>query len=287
MSSKSSGDSFATNRVYSLPRLWPLRILHVSDLHCGRRETPETLAALRELAARIDPELVLATGDLSHRGRREQLESAQRSCAASACPSSRCQGTTTSRTRSRRASRARTRSGSDVFGTTEPAYSSERLHVVGACSVRPWRQQSGALPTERLARLAAALGDAPAGALRVVALHHHLAAPPWRAPRKRPLKARDRVLEALAAAGAELVVGGHVHQAGIAERREFEALEDEVAARSCSPRPPASAGPGRAAAGEARGVNVYEADAASLTVTTIAWDGAAFAETGRRTFPRG
>ena len=39
--------------------------------------------------------------------------------------------------------------------------------------------------------------------------------------------------------------------------------------------------------GEARGVNVYEADAASLTVTTFAWDGAAFAETGRRTFPRG
>jgi hypothetical protein len=32
---------------------------------------------------------------------------------------------------------------------------------------------------------------------------------------------------------------------------------------------------------------VYESDTASLTVTTFAWDGSAFAETGRRVFARG
>lgn len=245
------------------------------------------LAALRELAARIDPELVLATGDLSHRGRREQLESASEQLRGLGVPLLAVPGnhdipyTFPARFTRTYAEWER------LFGTTEPAYSSERLHVVGACSVRPWRQQSGALPTERLARLAAALGDAPAGALRVVALHHHLAAPPWRAPRKRPLKARDRVLEALAAAGAELVVGGHVHQAGIAERREFEALEDDGGSAVVLATVPGLGRPRPHRRGEARGVNVYEADAASLTVTTIAWAGAAFAETGRRTFPRG
>ena len=174
-----------------------------------------------------------------------------------------------------------------VFGATEPVYASESLHVVGACSVRPWRQQSGALSEEKLGRIEAALSLAPAGALRVVALHHHLAAPPWRAARKRPLKDRDRVLARLAAAGAELVAAGHVHQGAVAERREFEALEDGRAGSVVLATVPGLGRPRPRRRGEARGVNVYETDAASLTVTTFAWDGDAFAETGRRTFRRG
>jgi 3',5'-cyclic AMP phosphodiesterase CpdA len=263
------------------------RILHVSDLHCGHRETPDTLAALGELSARIAPELLLATGDLSHRGRREQLEHAAAQLRGLGVPLLAVPGnhdipyTFPARFTRTYAEWER------VFGTTEPVYSSERLHVVGACSVRPWRQQGGALPPDRLARLTAALGGARPGALRVVALHHHLGAPPWRARRKRPLKARDRVLGDLAAAGAELIVGGHVHQAGIAERREFEALEDGRRGAVVLATAPGLGRPRPRRRGEARGVNVYEADAESLTVTTFAWDGAAFAETGRRTFPRG
>jgi 3',5'-cyclic AMP phosphodiesterase CpdA len=263
------------------------RVLHVSDLHGGRREAPETLAALGELAARIEPELVLATGDLSHRGRRDQLEDAAEKLRSLGAPLLAVPGnhdipyTFPARFTRTYAEWER------VFGTTEPVYSSEWLHVVGASSVRPWRQQSGRLPPERLARVAAALGDAPAGALRLVALHHHLAAPPWRARRKRPLKARDRVLEALAEAGAELVVGGHVHQAGVAERREFEALENGQRRSVVLATAPGLGRPRPRRRGEARGVNVYEADAASLTVTTLAWDGGSFAETGRRTFARG
>ena len=71
-------------------------------------------------------------------------------------------------------------------------------------------------------------------ALTVVALHHHLAAPPWRAARRCPLSGRDGVLRALVAAGVELVVGGHVHQGAISERREFRVLEADPDARSCS-----------------------------------------------------
>ena len=264
------------------------RVLHVSDLHVGRRETPETLAALHDLAARIEPELLLATGDLSHRGRRGQLEQAAAELRGLgvgpvlAVPGNHdIPYTFPARFTRTYAEWER------VFGTTEPLYSSERLHVVGACSVRPWRQQGGALSEERLGRIEAALRDAPAGALRVVALHHHLAAPPWRAARKRPLKERDRVLERLVAAGAELVAAGHVHQGGVAERREFEALEEGRAGSIVLATVPGLGRPRPRRRGEARGVNVYEADTASLTVTTLAWDGSAFAETGRRVFSRG
>ena len=263
------------------------RVLHVSDLHVGRGETPGTLAALRDLAAGIEPELLLATGDLSHRGRHAQLEQAAAElrglgvASVLAVPGNHdIPYTFPARFTHTYAEWLR------VFGTTEPLYSSERLHAVGACSVRPWRQQGGALSEETLARIEAALGRAPAGALRVVALHHHLAAPPWRAARKRPLKDRDGVLERLAAAGAELVAAGHVHQGGVAERREFEALEDGRNASVVLATVPGLVRPRPRRRGEARGVHVYEADTASLTVTTLAWDGSAFAETGRRVFPR-
>lgn len=263
------------------------RILHVSDLHVGSHDAPEPVSALRELAARLAPELVLATGDLAHRGRRSELGRAAellRSLGAAmlAVPGNHdIPYTVPARFTRTYAEWER------VFGTTEPVFSSERLFVTGSSSVRPWRQQSGALTEDRADRIASRLGEAVTGAFRVVAFHHHLAAPPWRAQRKRPLKRRDEVLHALAAAGAELVVGGHVHQAGIAERREFQAFDDGAAGAVVLATAPGVGRPRPGRRGEARGVNVYEADADQLTVRTFAWDGRGFVEVGRRTFPRG
>ena len=117
-----------------------------------------------------------------------------------------------------------------MFDTTEPAYRSESLVVCGLNSVRPWRHQGGRLAPARLHRVAETFRDGAPPALRIVALHHHLAGAPWRASRKFPLKHRDQVLAALATAGAELVVGGHIHQGAVTVRREFEVLGDAFGA---------------------------------------------------------
>jgi len=50
------------------------RILHVSDLHFGARDDPILERALAGLIERVAPELVIASGDLTHRGRRSQHE---------------------------------------------------------------------------------------------------------------------------------------------------------------------------------------------------------------------
>jgi 3',5'-cyclic AMP phosphodiesterase CpdA len=262
------------------------RVLHLSDLHIGRNEAPEPISALRELAAALGAELVIATGDLAHRGKRSQLERAAEMLGSLGTPVLAVPGNhdtpfTHARFTGPFAGWER------VFGETEPVYRSERIVVVGLNSVRPWRQQSGALDAAQLDRTADLLRTTPDGALRVVALHHHLAAPPWRARHKRPVSNRDAVLQALAAAGAELVASGHVHQAGIAERREFEVLEDPHARTLVLATTPGFGRPRPRRKGEARGVNVYDADAGSLTVTTYAWNGNTFAETARRVFPRG
>jgi 3',5'-cyclic AMP phosphodiesterase CpdA len=167
--------------------------------------------------------------------------------------------------------------------TTEPVHSAGGLHVVGVNSVRPWRHQSGGLRSGAIERAATHLRAAPAGALRVVSLHHQLANAPWRT-RKRPLARRGRVLEQLAEAGAELVLSGHVHQAGAAERREFEVLAGErsvvvvTAPGLTRPRP--------RRLGEAQGAHVISADETSTTVETHVLDGETFAPVAVRRFPR-
>src|SRR4051812_50079671 len=50
------------------------RILHLSDLHFGSGDNPDLEQALVRLIERVDPELVIASGDLTHRGRRDQHE---------------------------------------------------------------------------------------------------------------------------------------------------------------------------------------------------------------------
>jgi 3',5'-cyclic AMP phosphodiesterase CpdA len=262
-------------------------ILHVSDLHIGRREAPEPVSALRDLATTLAPELVVATGDLAHRGRPDELARAAELLRSLGPPLLAVPGnhdipySVPGRfTRTYAA-------WNDVFATTEPVHRSENVVCVGLSSVRPWRQQGGALSPGALARAAEQLGTAAPGVLRVVALHHQLAAPPWRARRKRPLSKRDDVLRSLAAAGAELVLGGHVHQAGVAERHEFEALEDGRRASLVLATAPGLGRPRPHRTGEARGCNVYEWDANQLVVVTYVWDGSTFSETARRSFARG
>ena len=262
------------------------RVLHLTDLHMGHGEAWEPLGALGELIADLPPDLLVVTGDLAHRGRRAELETAAQLLQGLGVPFLAVPGnhdipyTIPARFTRTFAEWER------IFGPTEPEYASEGVVVVGLNSVRPWRQQGGALDAEPLARAMARLQDGSPDALRMVALHHHLAAPPWRAARKRPLSRRDDVLRTLVAAGAELVVGGHVHQGGIAERREFRVLEEGPRRALVLATAPGLGRPRPQRREEARGLNVYEADADVLTVRTYAWDGRALLEVGRRTFAR-
>jgi 3',5'-cyclic AMP phosphodiesterase CpdA len=263
------------------------RILHISDLHVGRSAPSEPLTALRELIRELTPEILVVTGDLTHRGRRAELEQARELLQSLGLPFLVVPGNhdipyvLPARFTRTRAEWER------VFGTTEPDYTSDRLAVVGLDSGRPWRYQGGALDSSQLDGLVPKLEGAQAGALRVAALHHHLAAPPWRAAHKRPLSRRDVALQKLASAGVELVVSGHVHQSSVAERREFEVVEHDQPSLIVLATAPGFGRPRPHRRGEALGFNFYEFDEESITVITRCWEAAgAFAEVGRRTFQR-
>jgi len=259
------------------------RILHVSDLHIRRLEPLDALGALQELTARLEPALVLATGDLAHRGRPEELERAAE-CLRSlerpllAVPGNHDIPCTVARLTRPFAIWTR------VFGDTEPVHREDGLLVLGLNSVRPRRHQDGALSDAQLARTRSVLETAT-DAFKIVALHHHVASPPWRT-NKAPVDRRDLVLRSLASAGADLVVSGHVHQAGLAARLEFEVFDESPSTNVVFATVPGLGRPRPRRRGEAQGVNVYEIESETLTVTTLAWNGDDFGEVGQRTFLR-
>jgi 3',5'-cyclic AMP phosphodiesterase CpdA len=262
----------------------PTRLLHVSDLHFGAGDDPRLDRSLTELLERVSPEVVIASGDLTHRGRRTQHEQAAAFLrglgpAVLAVPGNHDIPYVVP---------ARFSSPWHEFErqwqTVEPTHASENVHVVGVNSVRPWHHQSGGVDDEQLQRAAAKLADAAPGALRVVALHHQLVNAPWRS-RKKPVARRGHVLAELVAAGAELFVGGHVHQAAVAERHEFAVLPTGAAGCVISIAP-GFAQPRPQRLGEARGCVAYTADERTLTCETYIWRGGEWTLNAERRFPR-
>jgi 3',5'-cyclic AMP phosphodiesterase CpdA len=261
------------------------RILHVSDLHFGARDDPILEQALARLVERVAPELVIASGDLTHRGRREQHERAAAFLRRLDAPVLAIPGnhdipyTFPARFTSTWAEFER------QWTTTEPLHASASVHAVGLNSVRPWRHQSGGVSDAQLERATAKFRRAEPGALRVVALHHQMIGAPWRT-RKKPVARRNHVLSKLVDCGAELIVGGHIHQGTVCERHEFEVITGDargvvvsIAPGLGQPRPQRR--------GEARGCVVYRADERTLGVDTYIWRHDDWGLTATRVFPRG
>lgn len=248
---------------------------------------------LRRLVVEADPELVVASGDLTHRNKPEQHSRAARFLRSferpllvipgnhdiPIWPPGRFTATFAAFTRE--------------WHETEPVYRSERIVACGLNSVRPWKQQGGALRRDQIESVARTFREAPPGALRLVALHHHLMGAPWRTS-KLTIANRSTVLGGLVDAGADLIVSGHVHQSTVGERREFEVLT--AASRPHATTVAVAPGLGQPRPkrrGEARGLHLYEADERSLRVFTYAWAPGAgrglgsWIQIADRRFPRG
>ena len=239
---------------------------------------------MEALVEQTAPELVIASGDLTHRGRRDQHELAATFLRGLGVPVLAVPGNHDipyafpARFTSPWAEFER------CWETTEPVWSTDTLHVVGLNSVRPWRHQSGAVGAAALERAIERLAHAPAGAFRVAVLHHQLIGAPWRT-RKKPVARRNEVLATLVDAGAELILSGHIHQATAAARHEFEIWTGDehgaavaVAPGLGQPRPKRR--------GEARGLLVHDVTAQELRVQTYVWRGDAWGIAAQRLFPR-
>jgi 3',5'-cyclic AMP phosphodiesterase CpdA len=271
--------------------MWPVRLLQVSDLHTGTAEEPEVEADLRALVAETDPEFVVASGDLTHRNLRAQHERAATLLRSLERPLLVIPGNHDIPRWPPWRFTATFDEFLRIWPETEPVYRSERVVACGLNSVRPWKQQGGALRREQIDHVATTFAAGPSGALRLVALHHHLMGAPWRTA-KRTIANRSTVLGGLVDAGAELILSGHVHQSTVGERREFEVVRQEVHGTTVAIAPGLGQ-PRPKRRGEARGLHLFEANERSLRVLTYAWTAGvgtgagSWAQIADRRFPRG
>jgi 3',5'-cyclic AMP phosphodiesterase CpdA len=251
----------------------------------GASAAPRIEPPLATLIERAAPELVVASGDLTHRGRPDQHEAAASFLRELGPPVLAVPGnhdipytfpgrfTKTFREFERH------------WETTEPVFSSPSLYVVGLNSVRAWRHQSGGIRESQLRRTSELLDQAPEGALKVAVLHHHLIGAPWRS-RKKPVSKRSHVLAGLVDAGAELILAGHIHQGAVSERHEFEVIRGDVRGAVVSIAPGLGQ-PRPERRGEARGLHIYECAEGSIRIETYIWREDDWGLTAVRRFARG
>jgi hypothetical protein len=111
-----------------------------------------------------------------------------------------------------------------VFGADlEPVQSASDLLVLGVNTTRAWRHKNGEVSAAQIDRVARRLSAASPQQLRVVVVHQP-AAVTEACDRPDLLRGHPAALRAWSAAGADLVLGGHIHlpytqaQHGLARR---------------------------------------------------------------------
>ncbi len=186
-------------------------LLQVSDTHFGteRREVVEAVVAL---ARRERPELVVLSGDITQRARAAQFARARAFADRLGAPVLAIPGNhdiplfdLLARV-FRPYARYRAAFGKDL----EPLHASAALLVLGVDTTRPWRHRHGEVSAVQVERVATRLSQASAAQLRVVVVHQPLAVASVREELHR-LRGHALAARRWATAGADLVLGGHIH----------------------------------------------------------------------------
>jgi len=186
------------------------RLLHLSDLHFGK-ERGGLIAPLLALAQDLRPDLVVISGDLTQRALAGQWRAAQAFVAQLPQPVLSVPGNHDVPLYNPLARLIRPFAGyrRAMGAELEPMLDCGDLLVIGVNTTDPMAWQRGVLRGRSLRRVADRLARARPGQLRVVALHHPLTTPPQTG--KSPMRGAERGARALARAGADVILSGHLH----------------------------------------------------------------------------
>lgn len=204
-------------------------LLHISDTHFGT-EQPPVVAALEVLARERLPDVLVFSGDITQRARPAQFAAARRLCdrlgvgRMLALPGNHDIPLLDLGARVFRPYRRYLA----AFGPRlEPVLVTDDFFVVGVNTTRAARHKNGEVSAEQVRRVARELRAARPRQLRIVVTHQP-AAVVRAADEHDRLRGADEALQAWSGAGADLVLGGHIH---------LPYVMDLAATASPTPRP--------------------------------------------------
>ena len=186
-------------------------VLHISDTHFGT-EVPAVVEALVKLAEQQRPDLVVLSGDITQRARPAQFSAARAFVDRLGAPVLAIPGNHDIPLFDlwARLSAPYARYAAAFGAELEPAHRSTGLLVVGVNTTRAWRHKHGEVSGPQIQRVARELAGASAAQLRVVVVHQPVAVVRAEDAVHR-LRGHTEALQRWASAGADLVLGGHIH----------------------------------------------------------------------------
>lgn len=187
-------------------------LLQISDTHFGTEQAP-VVEALVRLARAQAPDVVVLSGDITQRARTSQFRDARAFLDRLAAPALLVIPGNHDIALFNLAARffAPYAGHLRVFGPElEPQFESSDLLVLALNTTRPWRHTDGEVSAEQIERVARRLGAAGAGQLRIVVVHQPVAVT-QASDEENLLHGREAAVRRWAAAGCDLILGGHIH----------------------------------------------------------------------------
>ena len=205
-------------------------LLHISDPHFGT-EQAAVVAALTRFTRELAPSMVVLSGDLTQRARRSQFRAARRFVDGLGVPLLLALPGNHDVPLFNLVARMFAPFGNYLreFGPhLETELATPGICVIGVNTTMPRWHKDGRVSPEQIERVALRLAQAPAQALRIVVVHQ-----PVHVPRASEegnlLVGREAAVRRWAAAGADLVLGGHIHLPFVRPLRErYANLSREV-----------------------------------------------------------
>lgn len=186
-------------------------LLQVSDPHFGTDQEP-VVNALVELASQLAPEIVVLSGDITQRARRAQFRAAREFVDRLKTPTVVIPGNHDIPLFNV-AARAFVPYGNymrEFGGNLEPEFESSAFLIVCTNTTRPRRHKDGEISREQIARVSERLRCASREQVRIVVTHQPVLV--IRAQdEENLLHGHEAAVRAWCEAGADVVMGGHIH----------------------------------------------------------------------------
>lgn len=186
-------------------------LLQISDPHFGTEQAP-VVEALAALAQQQRPDLLVLSGDITQRARPAQFRAARAFIDRLGAPVLAIPGNHDIPLANlwARLVHPYARHCAAFGADLEPVFRSPDLLAIGVNTTRAYRHEDGELSPAQIDRVATLLAGATAAQLRVVVVHQPLAVE--RAEDvKNLLHGHAQAQRVWARAGADLVLGGHIH----------------------------------------------------------------------------
>ncbi len=188
------------------------RLLQISDMHFGTEQI-EVMEALERLSARVQPDVLVLSGDITQRARSSEFRRARAFCdrlrvpRMLSLPGNHDISLLNLYSRAIDPYAAYQRSfGCDL----EPLIQTPELLVIGVKTTRRWRHKNGEVSNRQIDRVVWQLGHARAQQLRIVVVHQPVHVLDESDAHDR-LRNCEQAVRAWSAAGADIVMGGHIH----------------------------------------------------------------------------